>query len=391
MTDQWDIVHFVNGFLFMAIATLAWSNAQRSPGGLPWRGMAVFGFLYGAGEWLDMLAVGLGDPSLFGGVGFSLRTASLLVLMEFGRRGTGRGRLGGRRGELLPLTAGLAAAGGLVGIAAMLGTDRASAASHVALGLPAGLLAGWALWHEEADGRRWPLRTAGLGFALFGLVAGLVLPAAAAHPELLRNLAVLPGANNIPPHAFLAAGPAAASLGIWLVYSDNNALRGERAGPARWMVPILAASVVAGAWWGSNWFGQSADAEQRRELLTQAKAIARTIVPAEVKAVSFTAEDAACPQFHRLSKQLAAYAQVLGVRSLYTMALRDGQIVFGPESLAEDDPMASPPGTVYELPSSADMAAFAARRPATMRASCATQSASSVRPRRFRALRRGRS
>ncbi|HQO33517.1 MAG TPA: PAS domain S-box protein [bacterium] len=55
---------------------------------------------------------------------------------------------------------------------------------------------------------------------------------------------------------------------------------------------------------------------------------------------------------------MKAYAQAVGLRSLYSMALRDGNIVFGPESLDEDDPWASPPGTVYEEPSELDFEIF---------------------------------
>lgn len=41
------------------------------------------------------------------------------------------------------------------------------------------------------------------------------------------------------------------------------------------------------------------------------------------------------------------------------MALRDGQIYFGPENYAEDDPMASAPGTPYDEPSEVDFRVFA--------------------------------
>ncbi|MBC7316068.1 MAG: CHASE domain-containing protein, partial [Chloroflexi bacterium] len=43
-------------------------------------------------------------------------------------------------------------------------------------------------------------------------------------------------------------------------------------------------------------------------------------------------------------------------RGIYTMALRDGQILFGPENYPEDDPLASPPGAVYQEPGPEDFA-----------------------------------
>ena len=125
-----------------------------------------------------------------------------------------------------------------------------------------------------------------------------------------------------------------------------------------WLLPAAMLIVlIAGVWTAYN-RSRAADAEIRRDLLTQAAAIARTVDPALVKKLSFTAADEDIPSFRRLSAQLTAYAGAMRHRSIYSMAVRDGQMVFGPESLAKDDPFASPPGTVYESATPQDWAAF---------------------------------
>jgi PAS domain S-box-containing protein len=96
----------------------------------------------------------------------------------------------------------------------------------------------------------------------------------------------------------------------------------------------------------------------RRELARQARSIAAAVSPDDIRSLSFTPEDTARPQFQRLSSQMRAYAEAAGIRSLYTMALRDGKLVFGPESLDPDDPYASPPGTIYQTPTPKDFEVF---------------------------------
>ncbi len=105
-----------------------------------------------------------------------------------------------------------------------------------------------------------------------------------------------------------------------------------------------------------------ADRELRAELLQQALALARTIDAQEVKSLSFTAQDKDRPEFTRLRDQLRAYHTTFPCRGIYTLALRQGELIFGPESYAETDPQASPPGTVFREPTALARALFQTRR-----------------------------
>lgn len=121
---------------------------------------------------------------------------------------------------------------------------------------------------------------------------------------------------------------------------------------------ILSALILSSGLWMAHESGQRTDLRMRRELVRQARSIAATILPHDVRALSFTAEDVNRPEFQRLSSQLSAYAEATGLRSLYTMALRNRNLVFGPESLKPGDPYFSPPGTVFQSPTEKDFDIF---------------------------------
>jgi PAS domain S-box-containing protein len=122
----------------------------------------------------------------------------------------------------------------------------------------------------------------------------------------------------------------------------------------RWRFAVLmaAALILLGAL-TTAWRIRGVDAEIREHLLLQATEIAGTLDPVLVRQLSFTATDRGTYPFETLRQQFTAYGRCICPCSIYTMALRDGKIVFGPENLAEDDPLASPPGTVFLQPNAA--------------------------------------
>ncbi len=120
--------------------------------------------------------------------------------------------------------------------------------------------------------------------------------------------------------------------------------------PARWYIPAILVLLAGLGWVAAMSRGEEADADLRQNVLRQVTAVARTVDPEHVKALTFSLADRSNPAFQTVREQMIAYAGALGHRSLYSMAIRDDCIVFGPENLAEDDAYASPPGTVYEEP-----------------------------------------
>jgi signal transduction histidine kinase/DNA-binding response OmpR family regulator len=101
----------------------------------------------------------------------------------------------------------------------------------------------------------------------------------------------------------------------------------------------------------TNWNGQFVDRGKRKDILSYAEDIASTINPERIKALKFSQEDTNSPSYQRIRDQLRLYTSYTGnVRGVYTMAIRDGFVVFGPEDYDEDDPQASYPGQIYEQP-----------------------------------------
>jgi len=127
------------------------------------------------------------------------------------------------------------------------------------------------------------------------------------------------------------------------------------------------AMVLALAWQSANSRAQSLDAEMRAAILQQVLTISHSINPKVAKKLTFTAADKDSPFFGRIREQMiAAQKNFPQQRGIYSMALRpNDDIVFGPENYLEDDPQASPPGTVYEQPSMQFRQAFKDGRPFT--------------------------
>jgi len=119
------------------------------------------------------------------------------------------------------------------------------------------------------------------------------------------------------------------------------------------LVAIMAgmlALLLALGWWAGETAAKRLDADMREQLLRQAEGIARAVNPELAKKLTFTEADKGSPAFETLRKQFIAAGKTGSQRGIYSMALRDGKIIFGPESYPKNDPMASPPGTVYKKP-----------------------------------------
>ena len=137
-----------------------------------------------------------------------------------------------------------------------------------------------------------------------------------------------------------------------------------------WRTIIVAAGVVAAVsglgWWAAESRGKSIDLEMRERLLRQLVDIARTINPALAKKLSFTSVDKDSPAFETIREQMITHAAHIPRSGIYSMALRDGGLVFGPENYPEDHPMASPPGTLYKEPPEEFLKVFKDKRPVTV-------------------------
>ncbi|MFT3829265.1 MAG: PAS domain S-box protein [Opitutaceae bacterium] len=153
----------------------------------------------------------------------------------------------------------------------------------------------------------------------------------------------------LPPEACfpnIATGLAAvAAFAAGLLIARNGGCGGRELAAGGAVVALLAAG-----WGATEWSGHTTDTALRSDVVRQASALATTLDPERLTCLAFDLSDRERPEFQIVRAQLIAYGHVAGLRSIYTLAQRGGQLLFGPENLAEDDPDASPPGTVYEQP-----------------------------------------
>jgi signal transduction histidine kinase/CHASE1-domain containing sensor protein len=126
---------------------------------------------------------------------------------------------------------------------------------------------------------------------------------------------------------------------------------------------VVVVLLVGIGWQSADWRAGNMDKKIRDSLLMQAVRISRTIDPELVKKLTFTSADRGTPAFEQIRKQMVAYGNIIFQRGIYSMALRDDSLVFGPENYADNDPMASMPGTVYQKPSIEDYKIFNTGKP----------------------------
>ena len=118
----------------------------------------------------------------------------------------------------------------------------------------------------------------------------------------------------------------------------------------QWIIPSGAFLLLLGGWWASHELGKKTDIEERGFLIDNVSSVALTLNPDRIKALSFTADDKYLPEFQRIKKQMKAAAKATQLNYIFSVTQKNEQFIFGPESIDENAPLASPPGTIYEFP-----------------------------------------
>ena len=117
------------------------------------------------------------------------------------------------------------------------------------------------------------------------------------------------------------------------------------------LLAAASALLLSIGWWTGNQRAVRMDAEMRARLLRQATEIAGNINPSLIRKLSFTAADVNTPAYEQLREQMIKEAkQIPNARWVYSMTERGNQIIFGPDSVALNDPQYTPPGDTYQKP-----------------------------------------
>jgi hypothetical protein len=175
-STQLDFILFFYGLAFLLLGTTCFGISRGGRGGESWDVLGSFAVAHGVGEWLDLTALIIGDSPTFAVVRIALMTGSFMLLMEFARQNAIRFGLKLQRRWLYPPLILLVAFGGFIG-----GLSTAGGLARCAIGF----VGAWAtsfIFVWDAKGlpgvaRLFAIFTA-VGFALYGVAAGAIVPAA---------------------------------------------------------------------------------------------------------------------------------------------------------------------------------------------------------------------
>ena len=86
---QLDYILFFDGLALLLLAVVcALMRRQQTQPSIPWIWLGLFGLTQGIDKWLDLLAVSLGDGTIFSAIRLGVMILSFGFLFEFGRDGS---------------------------------------------------------------------------------------------------------------------------------------------------------------------------------------------------------------------------------------------------------------------------------------------------------------
>jgi len=208
---QLDFILFFYGLAFVLLGSTCFGIARGGERGGSWAVLGSFAFVHGAGEWLDLTALIVGDTPAFAATRIAVMTGSFVLLMEFARQEAVRfgWKLPGRW-PYAPLVL-LVAVAGITG-----GPNVAGGVARYAIGL-VGAIATSVVFARHAKGfsgtaKRFAIFAAA-GFALYGVAAGAIVPNAPFWPANVFNYDWFAHVTGMPIQ--LVRG----MLGCWIAFS----------------------------------------------------------------------------------------------------------------------------------------------------------------------------
>jgi PAS domain S-box-containing protein len=341
---QIDIILAVQGMSAILMATVAWIAGGGRDEVRSWRWFAAFGIAYGLASWLEMLTLSTGEGIPLKAISSLFYSLSFLCLYESARvRLKSQLRAWGILAYFSPLSA-------LVLWQVTANFWFLWTAWGILIGAGCSAFA-YNMWQsvESAKGMsRAAVRLFAACLAAFGAWNIILGP-----PSELGGVSLIRGTDFLHLTGFsLRFFPASlitlCAIGLWVAYRQIRVYRMLNRPASIWGVHAAAVVVMLGSVWGVTRLGAHADQEQRELLLIHAEGIAQTIDVHELKTLTYTAADTSDPAYSRLSKQMHAYAKTFDLYDIYSLVLRDGHFVFGPEIGREEGSTRAVPGTVYD-------------------------------------------
>jgi diguanylate cyclase (GGDEF)-like protein len=219
---QLDFIFFFYGLAFILLGATCLAIARVSEQGGAWTALALFGFLHGGGEWLDLTALVVSDTPVFAVARTALMIGSFVLLMEFARlQAIHFGLKLPGRWLYIPLVLSVALVGAVVGL------NEAGAVARYAIGF-GGAMAASLVFARFARGfsgaTRYLAICAAVGFALYALAAGAIVPAASFWPATVFNYGWFDEVVGIPIQLVRGMLACWIAFSIWAIWGQQLVL-----------------------------------------------------------------------------------------------------------------------------------------------------------------------
>jgi diguanylate cyclase (GGDEF)-like protein len=219
LSAQLDFIFFFYGMAFLLLGVTCLAIARGEENRTSWLALGLFGFVHGAGEWLDLTALVIHDTPLFGVIRATVMTISFVMLLDCARQEAIR--LGLRlpgRWIYIPLLW-LVAAGGLFG-----GTSVGVALARYFIGFVGAAATGvvFVILAKKFSGpqRHFSIVTA-VGFAVYALAAGVVVPAAPIWPATAVDQAWFAQLTGIPIQLVRGSLACLIAFSVWATWGQT--------------------------------------------------------------------------------------------------------------------------------------------------------------------------
>jgi PAS domain S-box-containing protein len=341
---QIDVVLAVQGMSAILMATVALIAGGGRDEVRSWRWFAVFGVSYGLASWLEMFSLSTGEGIPLKAISSIFYAAGFLCLYESARVRLKSQFPAWRVWAYIPL------------LCALLLWQVT--ANYWLLWIGWGILVGagsiafaFRMWQSMASAKgvaRAAVRLFAAGLAVFGVWNIMLGPPAEVGGFPLISGTYFLHLTGFSLRFFPASLITLCAIGLWVVYRQIPVYRSLNRPSAIWGVHAAAVVVIVGSVWGVTWVGTYVDQEERELMLVHAQKIAQTLDVHELKGLSYAPADTSDATYTQLSKQMHSYAKAFDLYDIYSLVLRDGQFLFGPEIGREEGSTRAIPGTVYD-------------------------------------------
>jgi diguanylate cyclase (GGDEF)-like protein len=222
LSTQLDFILFFYGLAFILLGTTSFSISRKRERVEPWAVLGLFAYAHGVGEWLDLSALVVGDIPAFAMARTALMTGSFVLLTEFARLEAVR--LGLRlpgRWLYIPLVS-LVVIVGVTG-----GVNAAGAVARYAIGFGGAIATSWVFARHARRFSGAPRRLAifaAIGFAIYGVAAGAIVPAAPFWPATIVNYGWFAAVTGLPIQLVRGIVACWITFAIWSIWGHEVVL-----------------------------------------------------------------------------------------------------------------------------------------------------------------------